>query len=62
MHVARGHTNPEIARALSLSDRTVGHHVSAILGKLGAGTRTAAVEAARAAGVLPGDRPPQAPI
>jgi DNA-binding CsgD family transcriptional regulator len=52
-HVARGETNPEIARALYLSERTVAHHVSAILGKLGAGTRTAAVEAAHAAGVLP---------
>jgi DNA-binding CsgD family transcriptional regulator len=52
VHVARGHTNPEIARALHLSERTVAHHVSAILSKLGSGTRTAAVAAARAAGVL----------
>src|SRR5436309_3307512 len=56
VHVARGETNPEIARALHLSERTVAHHVSAILGKLGAGNRTAAVEAAHAAGALPGDR------
>jgi DNA-binding CsgD family transcriptional regulator len=56
VQVARGETNPEIARALHLSERTVAHHVSAILGKLGAGNRTAAVEAAHAAGALPGDR------
>ena len=62
MHVARGETNPEIARALHLSERTVAHHVSAILGKLGAGNRTAAVEAAHAAGALPGDRHPGPPI
>jgi len=61
-HVARGETNPEIARTLHLSERTVAHHVSAILSKLGAGTRTAAVEAAHAAGVLPGDRHPEPPI
>ncbi|MGZ4280010.1 MAG: LuxR C-terminal-related transcriptional regulator, partial [Solirubrobacteraceae bacterium] len=62
VHVARGETNPEIARALNLSQRTVAHHVSAILSKLGAGTRTAAVEAAHAAGVLPGDRHPEPSI
>ena len=62
VHVARGETNPEIARALHLSERTVAHHVSAILAKLGAGTRTAAVEAAHTAGVLPGDRHPDPPI
>jgi DNA-binding NarL/FixJ family response regulator len=33
----------------------VEHHVSAILAKLGASTRTAAVDAARAAGVLSGE-------
>jgi DNA-binding CsgD family transcriptional regulator len=51
-HLARGSTNPEIAAALHLSDRTVAHHVSAILAKLGAPTRTAAVEAGRRAGLL----------
>jgi ATP/maltotriose-dependent transcriptional regulator MalT len=50
--LADGATNPEIAAALHLSDRTVAHHVSAILSKLGAPTRTAAVSVAREAGLL----------
>jgi len=50
--LAGGATNPEIAAALHLSERTVAHHVSAILSKLGAPTRTAAVAAARDAGLL----------
>jgi DNA-binding NarL/FixJ family response regulator len=33
--VAEGLTNHEIAERLVLSDKTVGHHVSSILGKLG---------------------------
>jgi DNA-binding CsgD family transcriptional regulator len=62
VHVAHGATNPEIAKALHLSERTVAHHVSAILSKLDVRTRTAAVEAARAAGVLPKDGKPDRPI
>jgi DNA-binding NarL/FixJ family response regulator len=54
-HVAAGATNADIARALHLSHRTVEHHVSAILAKLGATTRTGAVDAARTAGVLSGE-------
>lgn len=50
--LAGGATNPEIAAALHLSERTVAHHVSAILTKLAAPTRTAAVSAAREAGLL----------
>jgi DNA-binding CsgD family transcriptional regulator len=50
--LAGGATNHEIAAALHLSDRTVAHHVSAILSKLGAPTRTAAVSVAREAGLL----------
>jgi DNA-binding CsgD family transcriptional regulator len=50
--LATGATNPEIAAALHLSERTVAHHVSAILGKLGAATRLAAVEEARGRGLL----------
>jgi DNA-binding CsgD family transcriptional regulator len=50
--LARGATNAQIAAALHLSERTAAHHVSAILGKLGVRTRTAAVEAARGAGLL----------
>jgi DNA-binding CsgD family transcriptional regulator/tetratricopeptide (TPR) repeat protein len=41
--VAEGRTNGEIAGALVLSEKTVGHHVSALLRKLDAHTRTEAV-------------------
>jgi DNA-binding CsgD family transcriptional regulator/tetratricopeptide (TPR) repeat protein len=54
--LATGATNPAIAAALHLSERTVAHHVSAILRKLGAPTRLAAVERARAEGLLAEDR------
>jgi DNA-binding CsgD family transcriptional regulator len=50
--LAENLTNAEIADQLFLSSRTVDHHVSAILGKLGAETRTQAVAIARKAGVL----------
>ena len=46
--VAEGLTNDEIARRLFLSAKTVDHHVSAVLGKLGVPSRrAAAAEAAR---------------
>ena len=46
--LARGRSNREIARALSLSEKTVKTHVSAILGKLGVQDRTqAALHAVR---------------
>jgi DNA-binding CsgD family transcriptional regulator len=54
--LATGATNPTIAAALHLSERTVAHHVSAILRKLGAATRLAAIEQARARGLLAEDR------
>jgi DNA-binding NarL/FixJ family response regulator len=58
--LADGATNTEIATTLHLSERTVAHHVSAILGKLGVTTRTAAAQAARVAGLLDGkDGPPR---
>ncbi len=46
--VARGRSNREIARTLSLSEKTVKTHVSSILGKLGVQDRTqAALHAVR---------------
>ena len=46
--VAQGNSNSEIARRLFLSEKTVAHHVSANLRKLGARTRTqASAQAAR---------------
>jgi DNA-binding NarL/FixJ family response regulator len=41
--LAQGKANKEIAAQLVISERTVKFHVSAILGKLGAGNRTEAV-------------------
>jgi DNA-binding CsgD family transcriptional regulator len=53
--VANGLRNAEIAEQLVLSPRTIDHHVSAILRKLGAGTRGAAVAEATRIGVLSAD-------
>ena len=50
--LATGATNAGIAAALHLSERTVAHHVSAILRKLDAPSRLAALEQARARGLL----------
>ncbi|HYO29099.1 MAG TPA: LuxR C-terminal-related transcriptional regulator, partial [Thermomicrobiales bacterium] len=50
--LAAGRTDREIADTLYLSPRTVHHHVANALAKLGAGSRTAAVAAARAASLL----------
>ena len=50
--VARGLTNPEIAEKLFISPGTVRIHVSNILGKVGAKTRTEAVNLARRRGLL----------
>jgi len=55
--LATGATNAAIAGALHLSERTVAHHVSAILAKLGAHNRVAAIERARALGLLAQDGP-----
>lgn len=61
-HLATGATNPAIAEALHLSERTVAHHVSSILSKLGASTRLAAVEQARDRGLLGKDGQLAGPI
>ncbi|HYZ19628.1 MAG TPA: LuxR C-terminal-related transcriptional regulator, partial [Gaiellaceae bacterium] len=44
--VAEGLTNAEIATRLVISEKTVGHHVSSILGKLGVGSRYEAAKVA----------------
>jgi DNA-binding CsgD family transcriptional regulator len=51
--VAEGRRNAEIAARLFLSERTVGHHVSAILRKLGVASRGQAAAEARKLGISP---------
>jgi DNA-binding NarL/FixJ family response regulator len=50
--LAQGLQNKEIAARLFITERTVKFHVSAILGKLGAGNRTEAVAAAAQQGLV----------
>ncbi|HWP42252.1 MAG TPA: LuxR C-terminal-related transcriptional regulator [Blastocatellia bacterium] len=50
--VARGLSNPDIARQLNLSEHTVHRHVSNILTKLDLPTRAAAAAAAAREGVV----------
>ncbi|MDQ6629778.1 MAG: helix-turn-helix transcriptional regulator, partial [Pseudomonadota bacterium] len=51
--LAEGRRNSEIAARLSRSRRTVEHHVESILAKLGAASRSDAVDAARGRDLLP---------
>ena len=50
--IVRGDTNAEIARALVITPKTVDHHVSAVLGKLGVGSRREAGDAAARLGAF----------
>jgi DNA-binding NarL/FixJ family response regulator len=45
--------NAEIARRLYVSEKTVGHHVSAVLRKLGVASRTSAAAEAVRLGLVP---------
>ncbi|WP_456942617.1 ATP-binding protein [Geodermatophilus sp. SYSU D00525] len=51
--LARGRTNRQIGSELYISEKTASVHVSNILAKLGAGSRTEAVARAAAEGLLP---------
>ena len=51
--LGRGCTNEEIAARLVISTKTAGHHVSAVLAKLGVPGRREAVAAAERLGLLP---------
>jgi DNA-binding CsgD family transcriptional regulator len=50
--VARGRTNRQVGAALFISEKTVSVHLSRVMAKLGAGSRTEAVSVAHARGLL----------
>ena len=54
MLLAEGRTNLQLARRLHLSTKTVGHHVSAILDKLGVRSRAETVANAYTMGIVTG--------
>jgi DNA-binding CsgD family transcriptional regulator/tetratricopeptide (TPR) repeat protein len=56
--LSQGQSNEEISASLFISVRTVEHHVSAILGKLGATTRKDAAKEALKLGLIHADRVP----
>jgi len=56
--LAAGHSNREIAAALFIAPKTASVHVSNILGKLGASTRTEAAAIAHSNGLEPADPGP----
>jgi DNA-binding NarL/FixJ family response regulator len=51
--LAEGLVNKDIARCLSISEHTVKFHISSILEKLGASTRTEAVTLGIRPGLIP---------
>jgi DNA-binding NarL/FixJ family response regulator len=51
--MAEGLRNAEIAERLSTSPKTVEHHITAILAKLNARSRSEAVSIAHTAGLIP---------
>jgi DNA-binding NarL/FixJ family response regulator len=59
--VATGRSNKEIARILAIELGTVKSHVSAIMGKLGASSRTQAASIAVSHGLMADVTPPHAP-
>jgi len=59
--IAAGLRNAEIAERLSLSPKTVDHHVSAVLAKLGSRSRMEAVQTAARLGALGQDGEPPLP-
>jgi DNA-binding NarL/FixJ family response regulator len=54
--LAAGLRNPEIAQRLYVSAKTVDHHVSSILAKLGVRSRAEVVREAIRLDLVPGDR------